>query len=203
MCRGVEHHDEVAAMMARADVVAIGPGLGQDAWAAEMWLAATQSGTPLVMDADALNILARESSFVRSTVRVITPHPTEAARLLGSSTAEIQSDRLAAVRRLAERHNCVAVLKGACSLVASQDAQPSICDRGNPGMATAGMGDVLTGVVAALLAQLGDPKLAAQIAVWVHATAGDKAAAVRGERGLIASDLFEYVRECVNPSRRH
>lgn len=202
MCRGVEHHDEVSELMARANVVAIGPGLGQDEWAAEMWRSGTLTETPLVMDADALNLLSRESASIRSAVRVITPHPAEAGRLLGTSTAEIQRDRLSAARRLAERYHCVAVLKGACSLVASEADLPSICDRGNPGMATAGMGDVLTGVVAALLAQLGDPRLAAQIAVWVHATAGDKAAAVRGERGLIASDLFEYVRECVNPLPR-
>jgi NAD(P)H-hydrate epimerase len=103
---------------------------------------------------------------------------------------------------LAERYGCVAVLKGACSIVASESAVPAICDRGNPGMATAGMGDVLTGVLAAMLAQLREPRLAAQIAVWVHASAGDKAAATQGERGLIASDLFEYLRECVNPTRR-
>jgi NAD(P)H-hydrate epimerase len=202
MCRGVEHQDEVSALMARADVVAIGPGLGQDAWANEMWRAATLTQTPLVMDADALNLSAAGPAALHSPVRVMTPHPAEAGRLLGMSAADVQRDRLSAARWLVERYGCVAVLKGACSLVASEGAVPAICDRGNPGMATAGMGDVLTGVLAALLAQLRDPRLAAQVAVWVHASAGDKAAATHGERGLIASDLFEYLRECVNPTPR-
>lgn len=202
MCRGVRSEDEVAALMARADVVAIGPGLGQDEWARQLWRAATRTQTPLVIDADALNLLAAAPPAFNGTVRVITPHPAEAARLLECSTADIQRDRLSAADRLAQRYNCVAVLKGACSLIASQGALPVICDRGNPGMATAGMGDVLTGTLAALLAQLGDSRLAAQVAVWVHARAGDKAALEHGERGLIASDLFEYLRECVNPTSR-
>lgn len=199
MCRGVRRAEEVAALMARADVVAIGPGLSQDEWAQQMWHAATLTQTPLVLDADALNLLAAAPTTLCSLERILTPHPAEAARLLDCSTAEVQRDRLSAVRGLAQRYRCVAVLKGACSLVASEGALPVICDRGNPGMATGGMGDVLTGTVAALFGQLKSARLAAQIAVWAHATAGDKAAMKHGERGLIASDLFEYLRECLNP----
>jgi NAD(P)H-hydrate epimerase len=202
MCRGVQSQDEASALMERADVVAIGPGLGQDEWAVQMWRAGTLTHKPLVIDADALNLLAAQPVSMRSRVLVMTPHPAEAGRLLKLSTQEIQRDRLSAVRQLATHFECVAILKGACSLVANSTALPAVCDRGNPGMATAGMGDVLTGALAGLLAQLHDPLLAAQTAVWVHAAAGDRAATQQGERGLIASDLFEHLRACVNPKAR-
>ena len=202
MCRGVENSEALHSLMERADVLAIGPGLGQDEWAREMWSAAASADLPVVMDADALNLLARNPRIWKGDKRVLTPHPGEASRLLNSSTDAVQSDRLAAARALSERYEGVSILKGACTIVAAQGRVPAICDRGNPGMASPGMGDVLTGIVAGLLAQLQDVWLAAQVGVWVHASAGDKAAAKRGERGLIASDLFEYLGSCVNPTAR-
>jgi NAD(P)H-hydrate epimerase len=114
------------------------------------------------------------------------------------SVAEVQRDRLGALKAISERYGGVAVLKGAGSLVGRAGATPWVCDRGNPGMATAGMGDVLTGIVAAIAAQSGDLERSAAGGVFVHAMAGDLASA-RGERGLLASDLFEHLRACVNP----
>jgi NAD(P)H-hydrate epimerase len=130
---------------------------------------------------------------------VLTPHPGEAGRLLGISTAEVQSDRLHAATQIAARYGGIVVLKGAGTLVVDQIDLPRICDRGNPGMASPGMGDVLTGVIAGILAQRADAVSAARTGVLIHATAGDMAAH-RGERGLIASDLFNYLPTCANPN---
>jgi NAD(P)H-hydrate epimerase len=198
MCAAARTADDVAAPLARATVVAIGPGLGQDDWARSLLEAAIASGRPLVIDADALNLIAAAPRALDGWV--LTPHPGEAARLLGCTSAEIQSDRLRAVRELQRRYRGTIVLKGAGSIVAGPaGATPAICDRGNPGMAAAGMGDVLTGVVAGIAAQCGDLGLAARAAVLVHAQAGDLAAA-HGERGLLASDVIAQVRACVNPA---
>jgi ADP-dependent NAD(P)H-hydrate dehydratase / NAD(P)H-hydrate epimerase len=202
MCRGVETPEALRSLMERADVLAIGPGLGQDDWAQQMWTAAAHAHRPTVLDADALNLLARDPSVWKGHERVLTPHPGEASRLLNLSTTDVQKDRFAAARTLADRFEGVSVLKGACTIVTAQGRVPAICDRGNPGMASPGMGDVLTGIIAGVLAQLQDVWLAAQVGVWVHASAGDEAAAKRGERGLIASDLFEYLGSCVNPTAK-
>jgi NAD(P)H-hydrate epimerase len=195
--------------LADATVVAIGPGLGRDDWAHRLWTQVRQvEGTPVVADADALNLLAAAPAKLPAHW-ILTPHPGEAARLLVSETAAIQADRLGAVRELHARYGAVIVLKGAGTLVAgvAGDAvEISICDRGNPGMATAGMGDVLTGVIAGLLAQLSrgsraSPDVvlhAARLGVLVHALAGDSAAQ-GGQRGLIASDLIGELRGWVNP----
>jgi NAD(P)H-hydrate epimerase len=198
MCVAARSVDDVAGPLARATVVAIGPGLGQDEWARSLLEAAIASGRPLVADADALNLVA---AAPRALDRwVLTPHPGEAARLLGRSSAEVQSDRLQAVRELQERYRGTIVLKGAGSIVAGPaGTTPAICDRGNPGMAAAGMGDVLTGIIAGIAAQCGDPGQAARAGALVHAQAGDLAAA-HGERGLLASDVIAQVRACVNPA---
>jgi NAD(P)H-hydrate epimerase len=129
---------------------------------------------------------------------VLTPHPGEAARLLGIDTVAVQADRLGAARAVGERYGATVVLKGAGTVVAARGEIPAICDRGNPGMAVAGMGDVLTGVIAALLAQGASGPAAARAGVWLHAVAGDRAS-LAGERGLLASDLFEGLRALVNP----
>lgn len=184
-----------------ASVVAIGPGLGTGEWAQRLFAQFLRlSRAPSVLDADALNLLARDPARLRPDC-IITPHPGEAGRLLGVDTREIQADRLGAVRELHSKYGGVCVLKGAGTLVASgRDgaAELHICDRGNPGMATAGMGDVLTGVAAGLRAQVADSALAARIAVLVHALAGDSAAQ-GGQRGLIASDVVAELRGWVNP----
>jgi len=184
-----------------ADVVAAGPGLGTGDWAQKIWLRVLESRpAAVVVDADALNLLAREPQKLPADW-ILTPHPGEAARLLGVETRAVQADRLAAVREIHARYGAVTVLKGAGTLVASGPAEVielHICDRGNPGMATAGMGDVLTGVIAGLRAQGIGAALAARVGVLVHALAGDSAAQ-GGQRGLIASDVLAELRGWVNP----
>jgi hydroxyethylthiazole kinase-like uncharacterized protein yjeF len=196
ICQEVESEAAARPHMAAADVIAVGPGLGQSDWSRGLMEAALAAGKPLIMDADALNLLAQ--SPWRGPQWVLTPHPGEAGRLLGCGAGEIQADRLAAVRGLVERYGGVVVLKGAGSLVLGPGGRPWICDAGNPGMATAGMGDVLTGVIAGLAAQCRDLELAAATGAWVHAKAGDLAAAA-GMRGLLASDVLARLRACVNP----
>lgn len=197
ICRGIERSDELSALIDQADVLALGPGLGKDDWAQRVFASAIDSTKPMVVDADALNLLALHP---RSHAHwILTPHPGEAGRLLGWTSAQIQADRLGAARALVERYGGVTVLKGAGTIIATRDSAPTICDRGNPGMASAGMGDVLTGVIAGTIAQGATPATAARIGVLVHAMAGDRAAH-RGERGLLASDLFEHIAACVNPT---
>jgi NAD(P)H-hydrate epimerase len=197
MCVAARSAAELGVALSRASVVAVGPGLGQSAWATAMFEAALASDRPLVVDADALNLLAAAAR--RRDRWVLTPHPGEAARLLGATSAAVQSDRLAAARELQARFGGTIVLKGAGSIVLGAAATPGLCDRGNPGMATGGMGDVLTGIIAGVAAQCADLDLAARAGVLVHAQAGDLAAR-RGERGLLASDVLEQVRSCVNPA---
>jgi ADP-dependent NAD(P)H-hydrate dehydratase / NAD(P)H-hydrate epimerase len=184
-------------VLERASVVALGPGLGQSPWAMGILAAVLASGKPLVVDADALNLLALNPQA--RDAWVLTPHPGEAARLLQTTTEAVQRDRLAAASELQVRYGGTVVLKGAGSLVQAPRDGGWVCDRGNPGMATAGMGDVLTGVIAGIAAQCGDLTLAARAGVFVHANAGDRAA-VRGERGLNAGDVIEQLRACVNPT---
>lgn len=184
--------------MRACNVLAIGPGLGTGDWARRLWtLACAQTGIPAVVDADALNLLAQNPVKLPGSW-IITPHPGEAARLLGVDAAAVQADRMGAARELHSRYGAVAVLKGAGTLVASAPDDLAICDRGNAGMATAGMGDVLTGVIAGLRAQYADSAVAARVGVLVHALAGDSAAQ-GGERGLIASDVVAELRGWMNP----
>lgn len=194
MCHGVEQIEELLPLLQRADVVAIGPGLGQDDWSRGVYAAVMKCDKPLVVDADALNLLADDAT--RRAQWVLTPHPGEAARLLACSTAEIQQDRFTAVARLHERYGGVAVLKGAGSLVQGERLQ--LCPYGNPGMAVGGMGDVLTGIIAALIAQGLSLEDAANAGVLAHARAGDHAAQA-GQRGLLPSDVIRELRGIVNP----
>ncbi len=201
MAVGVEDGLMLVGLMDQADVVAIGPGLGQGEWARRLLEVALGYPRALIVDADALNLLAAKP--VARGRWCLTPHPGEAARLLGSDAAAVQADRLASVRELARRYDAVAVLKGAGTLIASGALAPYLCERGNPGMAVAGMGDVLTGVIAAIAAQQREPvnclALAAAVGVLVHASAGDLIAR-QGERGLLASDLIAQLPACVNPA---
>ena len=197
MFHGVDCAASIDELLRSADVVAIGPGLGQSVWSAGLLDRCLRAGRPLVLDADALNLLTRTPTIRLPPNSVITPHPGEAARLLGTDTASIQRDRLAAVRVLRQRYGAVVVLKGAGTLVCGQEMQ--LCPLGNPGMGVGGMGDVLSGVIAALIGQGLSPEQAAALGVLVHALAGD-CAAVDGERGLIPSDLIEHIRTQVNPA---
>lgn len=194
MVAGVETAEALRPLVERATVVAVGPGLGREPWGRMLWQALRGLRRPRVVDADALNLLAETPQHDEHWI--LTPHPGEAARLLGNSSAEVQRDRPAAVRALAQRYGGVVVLKGAGTLV--QGEQLALCGDGNPGMAVGGMGDALTGIVAACVAQGMALQKAAQIGVLVHALAGDRAA-VEGERGLQPSDLIAALRGVVNP----
>ncbi len=199
MAVGVASGQELEPHLARPSVLAIGPGLGRSPWSEQMLQQAAKSGLPMVVDADALNLLAegRVLPDARRDNWILTPHPGEAARLLNMTTAEIQADRLAAVAAIQAAYGGVVVLKGAGTVIASSE-RLWLADVGNPGMATGGMGDILTGVIAALLAQGLQPDIAAQLGVCLHGTAGDMAAEDHGQRGLLPTDLIPYVRELLN-----
>lgn len=176
---------DIGLMLPKADVVAVGPGLGRDDWARGIWRSVLDAGLPMVVDADALSLLADEP--LRREDWVLTPHPGEAGRLLGRGAAEVQRDRVGAVRELQQRYGGTIVLKGPGTLVLGRSLQ--LCDRGNPGMASGGMGDVLTGLIAALRGQGLAGEEAARYGVWCHGRAGDLAAR-RGLAGLTAGDLI-------------
>jgi len=200
MARAVEDGDVLPPMLRQADVVAIGPGLGQDDWARALWQMTMEHAGAKVVDADALNLLAaapRRFDDGTGTDTVLTPHPGEAARLLGVSTAQIQRDRLAAAQSLVSRFEAVVVLKGAGTIIAAPGRTPRLIDAGNPGMAVGGMGDLLTGVIAALRAQGHDAFDAATLGALLHAAAGDEAAR-EGERGLLPTDLLPWLRTLSN-----
>ena len=196
MAHGVETLNELMPLIKRASVIAIGPGLGQSEWAQLLMGRVLESGLPLVIDADALNLLAEDPTG--SPDWVITPHPGEAARLLQQSTADIQQDRFAVASALHKLFPGPVVLKGSGSLVVDSEGAVSVCDAGNPGMASGGMGDVLTGVIAGLIAQRLNLNDAVKLGVCLHAAAADRAS-VNGERGLLASDLMPHLRKLVNP----
>lgn len=198
MCRGVEEAAALAPLLERATVVAIGPGLGRSAWGRAMLGRVLESRLPLVVDADALTLIAAEP--LRRENWIITPHPGEAARLLGCSVMDVEADRFRAVSRLQRRFGGVAVLKGAGTLIEEESNRPvAVCSEGNPGMASGGMGDVLTGIIGGLLAQGFGPDQAAALGVCLHGAAGDRAART-GERGLLASELMPELRPLLNPT---
>jgi len=177
-------------------VVAIGPGLAADTWSLEMITSVLTLAIPKVVDAGALNFLAKQPQYREDWI--LTPHAGEAACMLRISTEEVNKDRTAAAHALQQRYGGIAILKGHDTLIQEAAKPPSVCRLGNPGMATAGMGDVLTGVIAACLAQGCSLDMAAKSGVWIHAKAGDLAAQA-GQRGMIASDLIHSLRACMNP----
>jgi hydroxyethylthiazole kinase-like uncharacterized protein yjeF len=184
-------------------VLAVGPGLGQQVWGKALLDDCLQAQAPLLLDADALNILAANSaSFDEQCaqqpdrIRVMTPHPGEAARLLKCSVAEVQADRFGSCKALAQRYRAVVLLKGAGTVI-SDGATCWVNEGGNPGMASGGMGDVLSGMIAALLAQHLDAVTACRLAAALHCRAADRAAQ-HGERGLLAMDLVAQLRGVMN-----
>lgn len=196
MCRGMECSTDLQPLLARARVIALGPGLGQDDWARSLFQAALNTNLPLVVDADALNLLA--GTMHRRDAWVLTPHPGEAARLLKSDTRTVQLDRFAALQRLQAEYGGVVVLKGAGSLVGSDGSRPpAVCSGGNPGMASGGSGDLLTGLIAGLVAQGYELADAAELGVALHAAAGDRAAR-NGEIGMLAGDMLAELRALLN-----
>lgn len=197
MTHAVENAEALLPLIEKADVLAVGPGLGQNEWGQTLFDCAIASRKALILDADALNLLAENPQPLPQAI--LTPHPGEAARLLGLSNQEIQANRFDAIDALVKKFQCVVVLKGAGTLVGAPGEITRIIDAGNPGMATGGMGDVLTGVIAALHAQNLSLFEAASIGALMHGAAGDAAARVGGERGLLPSDLFPHLRRLANP----
>ncbi len=221
MARAAGKGAEFVQQLAAADAIVCGPGLGRHAWGSALLadVIGAASGRPVVLDADALVLLAALAATGSDKGPqhlgphfILTPHPGEAATLLGVAVAAVQADRVGAVRALVKRFGATVVLKGAATLTLGAElAVPIACELGNPGMGTAGMGDVLAGVCAALAAQdVCDPAWGfarrggagwaglAALAVVTHAAAGDWAAAQHGERGLLASDLFPFLRAVLN-----
>lgn len=194
MCHGVETPQQLAPLLEKATVVAAGPGLGQSQWARDLFETVLASGIPLIIDADALNLLAQRSSIKGEWV--LTPHPGEAARLLGCTAAAINEDRFAAAKAIQEKYSGVCVLKGAGTIIA-HDRDVYVNTTGNPGMGSGGMGDVLSGVIAGLAAQGFSLDAAARFGAYIHGAAAD-IAALDGERGLLASDLLPHLRKLIN-----
>lgn len=192
MTVGVSSANQLMGLLEKISVIVIGPGLGEASWGKSLISVAANAQLPQVWDADALNQLATGTVSLPSG-SVITPHPGEAARLLGVSTAEVQADRLKVARALSQKFKAVAILKGAGSLIACPDGRVSRCDQGHPAMAAAGLGDVLAGLVGALMAQGMPAYEASCLAVWLHATAGDRQGSLG--RGLAASDLIPAIRQ--------
>jgi ADP-dependent NAD(P)H-hydrate dehydratase / NAD(P)H-hydrate epimerase len=221
MVKAIAGGSSLLPLLERATVLVLGPGLGQSAWSLACFQAvlprAIELGLPIVLDADGLNLLAQgELQNIQASYEqwLLTPHPGEAARLLGITREQVQAERESACRQLQQRYGGAVILKGVGSLVATvqqgQQSQPmqqpiprpiqrvEQCQHGNPGMASGGMGDVLSGVCGALLAQGFGLQNSARLAMCLHSKAADLAAG-GGERGLLASDLFPFLRGLLNP----
>ncbi|MEX2476508.1 NAD(P)H-hydrate dehydratase [Marinobacter sp.] len=190
MVQGVIHGSELAPLLGAADVIVCGPGIGQGAWGQQMLQQVVASGKPRVMDADALNLMASRVA-VQDGGHILTPHPGEAARLLGCPVADIETDRLRAATKLRQVYGGTIVLKGAGTVVASAEHLPNIVSGSNPGMATGGMGDVLSGILGAFYGQFSDPGLAARMGVAVHLAAADQVASHKGYMGLLPMDVID------------
>ena len=196
MFKAVRNATDALAVLQEMDVILVGPGLGRDTWAREVFAAVVAGRLPtqqLVVDADALNLMAEGVGLQHCLDWVLTPHPGEAARLLHTSAQQVQTDRPAALRALCAQRGGTIVLKGAMTLIGTGTTVPRLCDRGNPGMSVPGMGDVLAGAIAGLLAQNGKPFDAAAAAVYAHAVAGDRCAR-QGVRGMLALEVATALR---------
>lgn len=191
----LEHTSDISALLTKASVLVLGPGMAQADWGKSIWSSLITLDLPRVIDADALNLLAEAPIYSENWI--LTPHPGEAARLLQCSTADILQDRYAAVRKIQKQYGGVCVLKGAGTLVCASD-KVYVNTTGNPGMASGGMGDVLAGLIGSLLAQKLSLIEAAQQGVYLHGLAADKAAASQGQRGLRASQVLQFLTEVVN-----
>ena len=199
MAAGVQSGQEFLPLLSKPSTLVIGPGLGRSSWSEQLLYHCLHGDKPAVLDADALNLIARMPlELPDSTPWILTPHPGEAARLLDVSVAVVQSDRVAAVRELQARYGGTVVLKGAGTLVLTAAANLWVCDAGNPAMASGGMGDVLSGLLGALLAQGLSPDDAACLGVLAHAMAADRVVSQQGSRGLLATDLIEPVRHLLD-----
>jgi NAD(P)H-hydrate epimerase len=199
MCHAVDDSlNNVKELINNVDVIAIGPGLGLDEWAHKIYEETLISKTPLILDADALNILSLKP--IKRDNWILTPHPGEAAKLISKLTSQIQHDRLSSLEEIINQYQATVILKGNNTLVGNSQRVPYMINAGNPGMASAGMGDLLTGLTAGLLAQFlrHDYCQIAALSAFIHAKAGDQAV-LNGQRGLIATDLLNELRPLLNP----
>jgi NAD(P)H-hydrate epimerase len=196
MVWGIEEARELLPLLAKASFCIIGPGLGESEWAKNLFLVALSSQLPMVIDASALRLLAHERQMDDNWI--LTPHPGEAASLLACSSKEIQEDRIRAAVMIQKKYGGVVVLKGTGTVIQSLEKDIFICPKGNPGMASAGMGDVLSGIIAGLGAQGLSLSEAAMLGVWSHAVAADTITQKQGERGLLASDLANQLPQILN-----
>ena len=200
MASPVVSGQELEPLLQRPDVLVVGPGLGRSSWSEQLLQKAVAAELPMVLDADGLNILAegRVVTNPQGSQWVLTPHAGEAARLLGVTVAEVQADRFAAVRQLQEKYGAVVLLKGPGTLISGPNEVVKVCPYGNPAMATAGMGDILSGIIGALIAQGCDLQTAAELGCCLHSSAADMAAEDQGQRNLVATDLLAYLGELLN-----
>lgn len=196
MCHVVHSTAELMPLLQKATVIVLGPGLGKSEWSRGLFSAVREAVQPVVMDADALNLLSESPR--KNTNWILTPHLGEAGRLLHCTALAVQADRLAAAKKIVSDYDGVVVLKGAGTLIHHASDLPFMCTAGNPGMASGGMGDALSGVIGGLLAQHFSLWDAAKIGVLIHAMAGDAVANTMGERGMLASDLMPELRRLVN-----
>lgn len=192
MCLGIQSANQLSSLINKASVIVVGVGLGQSVWSQSLLSAVASSNKPQIWDADALNFLAQNKVIVPKG-SILTPHLAEAARLLNTEIETIQKDKIYAATQLRQQYDCHIVLKGRGTLIAGLDGSLTICDNGHPAMAGAGFGDVLSGLIGALSAQHLSPVEASQLAVWLHAQAGEQLGALG--RGLVASDLATTVRQ--------
>ena len=190
MVHGLIHGSELPPLLEAASVVVCGPGMGQSAWGQQMLEQVVDSDKPRVLDADALNLLATRVA-VPADNQVLTPHPGEAARLLGCLVPEVEADRLAAARTLQNMYGGTVLLKGAGTVIASEGETVDIVSGSNPGMATGGMGDVLAGLIGSLYGQLGNARQASVLAASAHLAAANRASECKGFMGLIPSDVID------------
>jgi NAD(P)H-hydrate epimerase len=199
MAHAVDSSEALQTLLKKASVLIIGPGLGQSLWSRKMLNCALKADIPSILDADALNLIAREQIQLNTMNHpyVLTPHPKEAARLLNVETSQIQKDRFSAVKKMAKKYHAQVLLKGTGSLVCvSANSTIGVCTAGNPGMATGGMGDVLSGIIGGLLAQGVNHNHCLALATCLHAEAADMAAKGR-QRSLLPSDLFKPLRRLI------
>ncbi len=179
----------------KSKAIIIGPGLGQDNWSAELFDLVLKFTQPKVVDADALRLLAAKP--IKKQQWILTPHPGEAAALLSCRVEDVEADRFSAVKNIAQQYGGICVLKGAGTLV-SDGKVIWVNSTGNPGMASGGMGDVLSGIIGALILQTGDLFIAARLAVYIHGRAADIMAKKSGQIGLLASDLYPEIQRLIN-----
>lgn len=197
MCHSCSTRDDLLKLLDNVTTIVVGPGLGKTDWAKELLNATFECDLPKVLDADALNLIAQDPRSCDHWI--LTPHPGEAGRLLRSGTAEIQEDRFQAARELQQKFDGTIVLKGSGTIIEGATDIPYVCPLGNPGMATGGMGDILSGMIGGFLAQGLSLNEAAETGVYLHSKAADLAAETKGERGLLATDVLQYLPQLLNP----